>query len=94
MVKTEKSVKVQKEHSITLSNRAEMTLSGVCEVMSFSDTSVMLKTCCGDLLIRGNSLNIGRLNTETGELYISGTITFMRYDKSKKKGGVFEGLFK
>ncbi len=89
-----KMEKPQVEHCITLKNRAEMTLSGVIEVISFSDTSVMLKTGCGDLLIRGNALNIGRLNTETGELYISGNVTFMRYDKSKKNGGVFEGLFR
>lgn len=89
-----KMEKPQIEHCITLKNRSEMTLSGVSEVISFSDTSIMLKTGCGDLAIRGNALNIGRLNTETGELYISGTVTFMRYDKSKKNGGVFEGLFR
>lgn len=89
----EKNTKAHKEHSLSLLERSAMTLSGVLEVVSFADSQIALKTSCGDLLIRGNSLNIGKLNTDTGELTISGTVSFIKYSKSKG-GGLFEGLFR
>lgn len=85
---------VFKEHSLTLKNREEMSLMGVCEVISFSDTAVLLRTDRGELCIRGEKLNIGRLNTETGELYICGIVSLMRYGKNKRKGGFLEGLMR
>ena len=88
-----KSTEVLKDHSLELKNRQEMVLSGVNEVVSFSDVSVSLKTVCGDLLVRGEKLSIGRLNTETGELYIKGWITMLRYSKARKRNR-FEGLLK
>lgn len=81
-------------HTIILEDRARMTLSGVNEVRGFSDTAVSLKTGMGELIIKGKSLNIGKLNTDTGELYISGEFTSVVYSKSKNSGGIFEGLFK
>lgn len=85
---------IKKEHSLTLKDRETLSMSGITEVVSFSDSSLTLRTSCGDLLIRGDKLNIGQLNTETGELCVSGRVVFMRYSKGKKKGGVFEGLFR
>ena len=90
----EKKTSIQKEHTITLINRAAMTLSGVSEVVSFTDSEIVLKTSCGDLLIRGNGLNIGKLNTDTGELMISGTVALIKYSKIKNGGSLFEGLFR
>ena len=82
------------KHSLILEDRSTMTLSGVKEVCSFSDTSVSLKTSRGALLVQGKSLNIGRLNTDTGELFITGEINSIKYSKDKSSGGFFEGLFK
>lgn len=94
MVKAEKTTKMHKEHCLNLMNREKMELSGVCEVVSFSESAVLLKTVCGNLTIRGSSLNIGKLDTQTGELSVSGTVTLMRYDKPRNKDGLIEGLFK
>lgn len=86
---------INKEHSVCIKDRSEMTLSGVGEVVSFSDNVVFLKTSRGDLQIKGNNLRIGKLNTETGELCISGFVTTFRYGKDRGgKGGIFEGLLK
>lgn len=91
MIKNEQNTK---KHSIILEEREKLTLSGVNEVKAFSDTAVILKTSMGDLTVRGRNLNIGRLNTETGELFISGGFNSLQYSKSKSKSGVFEGLLK
>ena len=46
-------------------------------------------------MIKGKNLTISRLNTETGELFVSGEITSVQYFKdSRKKGSLLEGLFK
>ena len=90
----DKNIKPKNEHKITLINRNEMALTGVIEVLSFTDTEISLKTSCGNLLLRGNSLNIGRLNTDTGELNVTGCITILKYSKGKDSAGLFEGLFK
>lgn len=82
------------KHSLILDSREKMTLSGVSEVRAFSDSTVVLKTSMGDLTLKGKNLNIGKLNTETGELFISGKFNMLQYSKTKNKGGVFEGLLR
>ena len=91
MVKTEIN---PKKHFFTLEERNQLSLSGVLEVVSFSETTVSLKTSRGALLIQGKKLNIGRLNTDTGELFITGEISLLKYSKDKNDGSIFEGLFK
>ena len=84
--------KTLQDHTIIMNNRSKMTLTGVTEVMGFSDTSVELSTCMGALLIKGKCLMINKLNTETGELNVNGEITSMQY-AAKKKENIFAGLF-
>ena len=91
MVKTEIN---PKKHSFTLEERNQLSLSGVLEVVSISETTVSLKTSRGALLIQGKKLNIGRLNTDTGEFFITGEITLLKYSRDKNDGSIFEGLFK
>lgn len=92
MLKDENNSAVK--HSVLLEDRRKMALTGVKEVLNFSDSSVSLRTVCGALLIQGKALNISRLNTDTGELYISGEITAARYSRDRGSSGFFEGLFK
>lgn len=88
----EKSFAV-KEHSISLVNRAKMSLSGVVDVSEFSDSRVLLKTCLGGLCIKGKNLTINQLNTDTGTLDVNGEIQIVQYSNSGKDG-FFAGLFK
>lgn len=91
MIKTDSNTA---KHSLLLEERNKLTLGGVKEVVNFSDNSVSLKTTVGSLLIQGKSLNISRLNTDTGELFVSGEINNMRYSRTKGRGKLMEGLFK
>lgn len=81
-------------HAITLENRSKMTLSGVTEVVGFSDSSVDLNTNSGGLNIKGTNLNMSRLNTDTGELNINGNINLIQYNTKHKKSSLIDGLFK
>ncbi len=88
-----KATETPKEHLLELRNRHEMSLTGVSEVVNFTDNLVTLRTSCGDLTVRGEGLVMGRLNTETGELYIKGTVSILRYSKAKGRNRL-EGLLK
>lgn len=81
-------------HTLLLEDRVKMTLGGVKEVSSFTDTAVALITTKGALLIQGKHLSISRLNTDTGELFVNGDVNAVRYSKDKSRGNIFEGLFK
>lgn len=91
-IEQKKTVQLQ-EHSIVMCNRKKMELTGVTEVVGFSDTLVELQTCMGGLLIRGKGITINKLNTETGELKVNGEIASVQYT-AKKKDGIFAGLFR
>lgn len=70
-----------------------MTVSGVNSVASFDEQSVILLTDLGELTVRGSEMSIGKLNTETGELAIAGTIDAMAYTADQKQKGFFSKLF-
>ncbi len=87
--------KIITDHEITLSNRNKMSLTGVTDVISFNDDRVDLKTNMGTLVIKGKGLNINKLNTDSGNLDVTGEVQLLEYVNRRDKGtGMFGGLFK
>lgn len=79
----------KREHQIILIKRAEMSVSGVCEVISFDEENVRLKSAEGELFIEGSEIKIGALDTEKGVVTLSGKINGFYYedeDKGERKG--------
>ena len=77
---------------IVISDRARLSISGVEDVQSFDETSVILKTNNGMLAVDGEGLRIDELSTETGKIYIEGRIggvVFFEADEPKKRRGFF-----
>lgn len=81
------------EHSLSLVNRANMSLSGVTDVSEFSDTRVLLKTTMGNLCIKGKKLSISQLNKDTGMFDVNGEIHTIQYTTGGSDG-FLAGLFK
>ena len=75
-------------HKIALSDRREMHLTGVTEVIRFDEETVQLATVCGRLTVRGSGLKIGSLNVENGELKLTGSVDALAYsaDRTDAKG--------
>ena len=46
-------IRVEKTHSFTVSDRTAMDIFGVCEVISFDESNVMLMTNGGEMSIDG-----------------------------------------
>lgn len=96
MTKEECRNTVKMPHCLTLDNRKNLTLSGVAEVDSFDDKSIAAYTDVGELTIKGENLNIKKLNLELGELEVTGKISSLVYTDHtlKSSAGFFAKLFK
>ncbi|HEX3039778.1 MAG TPA: sporulation protein YabP [Caproiciproducens sp.] len=81
-------------HSLILENRRTLTATGVSNVDSFDDQTIVAYTDLGELTIRGSKLQINKLNIETGELNLNGEITSMSYSENRPASGFFSRLFK
>lgn len=81
-------------HSLILENRRTLTATGVSNVDSFDDQTIVAYTDLGELTIRGSKLQINKLNIETGELNLNGEITSMSYSENRPAGGFISRLFK
>lgn len=88
----QKMVDKQTPHCLSLTNRSNINLSGIIEVISATDKEVILKTTIGSLNILGNGLKIKNLNSETKELSLLGEAYEIKYNKSKKL--MFSKIFK
>lgn len=82
------------KHTLNLELRKLLTLTGVTEVISSDEKQVILNTTGGRLKVLGTSLSIGKLNVETGELALSGSINLLEYKDVKNKGDFFSSMFK
>ena len=82
-------------HSLILKDRKEISLTGVTDVDSFDENSIVAYTDFGELTIGGNNLHISTLNTETGELSSDGEISSMIYlDNRPRSEGFFKRVFR
>ncbi|MGN0551498.1 MAG: sporulation protein YabP [Acutalibacteraceae bacterium] len=82
-------------HSIVLENRHALSLSGVSDVGSFDEQTVVVFTDFGELHIKGVGLHISRLSLDSGEVSIDGEINSLIYTENQASGGgLFSKLFK
>ena len=82
-------------HNVILEDRRMLTVSGVSDVDSFDEETVIVFTDLGELTIRGSNLHINRLSVEVGELTVEGNIAALIYsDEAPKSGGFFSKVFR
>lgn len=82
-------------HNCILEDRKKLSVSGVNDVGSFDEQTIVAATDYGELTIRGDKLHITKLSLEVGELCIEGKITSMQYaDIVEKNGGFFSRVFR
>lgn len=81
-------------HDLRLDNRARLSITGVQEVESFDEESIVLHTSRGVLLIRGQELHLHTLSIDGGQVRVDGTIDALLYEEPQKSGGFFSRLFR
>ena len=79
---------------ISLENRSKLVITGVSDVDSYDDGAIILSTNLGQLTVRGVDLKISKLNTDFGELIVTGTIDGMVYTDERGKTGFLGRLLK
>ena len=75
--------------NIRILHRQRMELTGIEEVESFTDNSVVMRSSLGSLSVEGESLKIESFSTDKGELIIEGKFDGVYYfgsEASQKKG--------
>ena len=83
-------------HQVIFSMRKEMSITGVREVVSFDEESVVLKSSCGEITVEGAELKVGTLDTEKGVVTLEGRIDSVYYSDnvSEEKHGFFSKIFR
>jgi len=80
--------RIKQPHNLILEDRTHLSVTGVEDIDSFDEQTVVLFTGLGELLIKGEDLHINKLNIDTGEVTMEGKIHTMIYsnDEPKQKG--------
>lgn len=80
-------------HHIILEEREQLSVSGVEEVESFDENTIVMLTNRGTLIVRGEELHIEKLSLDGGDLKVEGTVESLTYeDDRREKGGFFARL--
>lgn len=83
----------QAAHHILLEGREELTVSGVEEVESFDENTIVMLTVKGTLVVRGENLHIEKLSLDGGDLKVEGTVDSLSYeDAGRERVGLFARL--
>ena len=82
-------------HHILLEGRGSLTVSGVEEVESFDENTIVMTTVKGTLVVRGESLHIEKLSLDGGDLKVEGMVDSLTYeDAGREKGGFLARLLR
>ena len=85
-------------HSITLNERKNIIITGVKKIDSFDDEEFLLESNMGFIIIKGEELEIVKLDTYQGNVSIKGLINSLSYmeslNKKEKEDSIFNKLFK
>lgn len=83
-------------HSVSISDRKTIIITGVKKIDSFDENEFLMDTNMGYITIKGNNLEIVKLDTIEGKVSIKGMIDSLDYKESSKnkENSLFNKLFK
>lgn len=73
-------------HKLQLNERISLTMTGVAEVVSFDENTVVLQTSLGLLVIQGQQLQLKNLTLEGGQVAVEGSIRALSYEEPRQTG--------
>ena len=76
-------------HHIILEEREQLVVSGVEEVESFDENTILLTTAQGALEIQGEELHIEKLSLDGGDLKVEGRVNALLYGEENRPRGGF-----
>ena len=76
-------------HHLILEDRENLTVSGVEEVESFDENTIVMETAQGLLIVRGEGLHIEKLSLDGGDMKVEGMVESLSYEESRQRRGGF-----
>lgn len=80
-------------NNIIIENRKKFTLTGVKDVVSFDEETIIMETFLGRLVLKGEGLHILNFDTVSNDLTGEGKIHAAVYT-AEEKGGFFSRIFR
>lgn len=81
--------------NVIIENRKKLNISGVKDVTSFDDETILLDTTLGKMTVKGEGLRIESFNTVTGDLMAVGKVYAVVYmSDARTSGGFLSRIFR
>ena len=81
-------------HHILLEGRSKLSISGVEEVESFDESTIVMVTTQGVLVVHGEGLHIEKLSLDGGDLKVEGRVESIAYEEEQVRGGFLSRLLR
>ena len=84
-------------HGISLLERKNLVITGVKKLDNFDSEQFLIETIMGYIIIKGENLELVKLDTLQGNVTIKGMINSINYAEENKKdreNSIFNRLFK
>lgn len=81
-------------HVVKMVDRKSIIISGIKRIINFDDKQFSLESNMGEIIIKGNSLEMIKLDTIDGNVSIKGSIDSIIYSNIKTSESLITKLFK
>lgn len=81
-------------HALTLNERSRLSITGVSEVVSFDENTVVLHTSVGTLNIHGQQLQLKQLSPDGGQVSVDGKVSALIYEEPRDSHGWLHRLLR
>ena len=89
MAQSENIRAAEREHNVCITGRENIAVTGVCEVVSFDENSVVMETVAGTLTIDGTEMNVTGLDLANGQVTVTGKLVGLYYIEQRGKRRLF-----
>ena len=82
-------------HHVVIEDRKSLTVSGVEDVERFDESTIVLSTSKGTMVVTGENLHIEKLSLDGGDLKVEGDVDAVTYeDDDAGRMGFFSRLLR
>ena len=91
-----KEISTNLSHSFSVSERKNIIITGIIKIDSFDKEEFLIETVQGFMHIKGENLEVVKLDTYQGNVTIKGKIDGIDYieETNKKENSLFNKLFR
>ncbi len=77
---------ITSNHEFKVTDRSQIYMTGIKKINSFDDEEFLMETTMGIVLLKGNGLEMIKLDTHDGHVSIKGQINSVTYIDDKNGG--------